>query len=119
LAIDLEEGGKEMRVLLVFVSILVTSISGCACGPSHSAFVTQQGSMVGRPLSSSWLSAKAGDQGFLGKKPLTNGNMEIGGLWRMRNQQNECRVYYEYNPSTNIVLRWRFEGSEMDCISVC
>ncbi len=45
--------------------------------------------------------------------------MEIGGLWRMRNQQNECRVYYEYNPSTNIVLRWRFEGSEMDCISVC
>jgi len=110
-----------MRVilLLVLASSLTTSISGCACGPSHSAFVAQQGSTVGRPLSSGWLSAKPGDQGFLGRKLLTNGNMEIGGLWHMRNQLNECRVYYEYNSNTNIVLRWRFEGSETDCVSVC
>jgi len=45
--------------------------------------------------------------------------MEIGGLWPIRNQQNECRVYYEYNPTTNIVINWRFEGAETDCVSVC
>lgn len=104
---------------LVSVSLIIICVSGCACGPNYTAFIAQQSSVIGRPLSPGWLSAKTGDHGFLGRKLLLNGNMEVGGLWLVRNQQNECRVYYEYNPKTNIVVRWRFEGSETDCVSVC
>lgn len=112
-----------MRKLALLASIALFSVSmaGCACGPDHEAFVAQENSTIGRPIYSGWLKAKPGDQGFLGRKLLPNGNVEIGWIhgWGSRYRKGECRVYYEYNPATNIVISWRFEGSETDCVSVC
>lgn len=112
-----------MRVLstVLPVVLVVGCISGCACEPNHPAFIAQEGSMVGKPVPTRWLLAKPNELGFLGVNSLSSGNIEIGWIhgWGSRYRNGECRVYYEYNPKTNIIVRWRFEGSEIDCISVC
>ena len=45
-------------------------------------------------------------------KKLTNGNIEEEYSIR----KGKCRIFYEYAPDTGIIVNWRFEGGEKECI---
>ena len=110
-----------MRAPLVLIVLLSAIVLGCACGPSHSAFLAQANTMIGKPIPLSWKHNNSDSPYFRGDKLLSNGNREIGWLytWGYRYRKGECRRYYEYDPKTDIIVRWRFEGAESDCLSVC
>jgi hypothetical protein len=46
----------------------------------------------------------------IGSRLLPNGNIETEYARR-----EACRVFFEINPKTRIIVGWRFEGSERDC----
>lgn len=48
---------------------------------------------------------------LIDSKVLPNGNIENGYLFR-----GTCRYFFEYAPDTKVIVGWRFEGSEQDCI---
>ncbi len=47
---------------------------------------------------------------LVGRKDLPNGNYENEYRW-----YRECRYFYEINPSTRMIVNWRYEGNENDC----
>jgi hypothetical protein len=41
---------------------------------------------------------------------LSNGNIEEQFAW-----SRQCRVYFEIDKASQVLVRWRFEGSEQEC----
>lgn len=98
----------------------------------HEAFVRRYSYWVGKDMetSSGYLGTIKEDfeqdenlrkkLGFLGFRKLSNGNWELEtslyyrGVYRLP-WSRDCLIYYEYAPDKQIVLSWRYEGSNEDC----
>lgn len=102
------------RVLtLVLVTVL---LSGCMVvdywgkTPSpHESFKNHYNWYVGKTIQF-FRTGSAPPEGKA--KRLPNGNLEDE-YWLYK---GACRIYYEYNPETGIIVRWRFEGGEQNCV---
>jgi len=46
----------------------------------------------------------------IGTKKLSDGRLERGYRY-----YGDCRFFFVLDPTTNVVLDWRFEGNEHDC----
>jgi hypothetical protein len=68
------------------------------------------GASVGKSITAPPRVIKAYPDDLLVSRKLSNGNIENEYRYR-----GTCRYFYEFDPSTKIILRWRFEGSESDC----
>jgi hypothetical protein len=99
------------RILSFTVTMLVSfCFYGCMGYPaSHKTFANQSTYWVGKSIQN--LRRSSGPS--LGTKDLVNGHIEEGWVRGYR-----CREFFEYDPQTNMIIGWRFEGSTTDCISV-
>ena len=94
-----------------WINVFVISVqSGCyLVGSSHhESFIKHYQWYVGKTIQSFRSSAGRPES----VKQLTNGNIEEEYAVR----KGKCRFYYEYDPVTGIVVSWRFEGGEKECI---
>lgn len=48
---------------------------------------------------------------LLSSKTLSNENIE-----NEYRHVGSCRYFFEFSPETRMIVRWRFEGSEQDCV---
>lgn len=74
----------------------------------HESFINHYQWYVGKTIQ--FFRSSAGRPESVEK--LNNGNMEEGYAVR----KGKCRFYYEYNPATGIIVSWRFEGGEKECV---
>lgn len=101
------------RIGVMLCSILLVSLlAGCIVPApvSHETFVTFNDYWIGKDIrglrKSSGLS--------LGISELSNGNKEEGWL----TSWGKCRVFFEFDSVTSIIVRWRFEGTKTECVRV-
>ena len=96
--------GKQIGGMLLAVSLFGIVLSSCGSLPSHEIFVQYNDSRVGRNFDKENRSTSV--KGYVDGRFLPNGNVEYGFKWRAT-----CRVYYEVNPETRIIVDWRWEGT--------
>lgn len=99
--------------------VIAVLLAGCGIGVGystedrHEAFKTMYGRQVGLNSDDrdrSWLARYPED--IVGRRVLPNENIEV----EFRTTSGpRCRVFYEIDPETRIIINWRFEGSEQDC----
>lgn len=99
----------NMNVRPLFVGLLVVLFSGCLS--PHENFKLCMGANVGRKINGSDRSHWAIPEYFVGSKSLPNGNIE-----NEYKYIRTCRYFFEYDPETRIIVNWRFEGKESDCV---
>ena len=96
-----------MRALLIGVMVIVSS---CAVLSSHENFKGHMSGNVGKIIdgpSTLWVKSDR----YVATRQLSNGNAE--NEYRLR---GTCRYFFEFNPETRVIVGWRFEGSENDCV---
>ncbi len=90
--------------------LLVAVLTSCACGSlsPHKNFKTHMSSTVGKRISDPGTWARE-DRG-VSVQALENGNEEYKYMFR-----RSCFYFFEVEKSTEVIVSWRFEGSEKDC----
>jgi hypothetical protein len=123
---------KTVTALLVLLLIMV--LSGCMIAQNiseltangklttpHEAFISHYSYRVGKEVLPKSVPVEELENegtriywgiGTAGFRKLPNGN------WELENDlyQGACRIFYEYNPVTRIVVSWRYEGSDENCV---
>lgn len=96
-----------MVVLLQAGCMILDEMSGPIYSP-HQTFLNHYGGYVGKSVQ---VVRSRGPQP-ISVKQLPNGNIEEE-YW-LRN--GACRYYYEVDHKTWIIVRWRYEGGEENCV---
>ncbi len=95
--------------------LLLASCASYTPEARHEAFKTMYGDrQVGisrNDLVHSWL-ARYPDN-ILSEKKLPNGNIEIE--YRPVSYRSGCKVFYEVDSKSDIVVRWWYEGGVKEC----
>ena len=103
---------KMIKIILAFASSF--AIASCvffAMNP-HENFKAHMQSNVGSSIDNSRTWAGPHFKPIKSKE-LKNGNTENEYEFR-----GTCHYFFEFNPETRIIEKWRFEGSEKDCAIV-
>ena len=87
--------------IVVLTSVVLFS---CALVASHEAFINRHDNRVGRNFDK--LPYRTSINEYADSRFLPNGNVEYGFKWGAK-----CRVYYEVDPETRIIVNWRWEGT--------
>jgi len=96
---------------------LILALSSCAnlFGPTpHENFQNHMMLAVGVRLDNPY--TWADPNRLVSESQLLNGNIENEYILMSVGPQANCRYFYEYDPETRIIVGWRFEGSEEDCV---
>lgn len=101
---------KCLLVLLKWVP-LTLFLASCGLDP-HDNFKWLNQRNVGTTIDKPALGESTNPRGLLESKRLPNGNIE-----NKYKRRGTCRVFYEFDPDTRIIVSWRFEGKTSDCIS--
>lgn len=102
---------KSFKLIVVFASYLaIVSCAYFAMDP-HENFKAHMQQNVGSSIDSPLEPGVALPKYLLGSRDLPNGNIENKYMDR-----GACRYFFEYDPATRIIVDWRFEGSEKDCV---
>jgi hypothetical protein len=103
-----ERDGKRMTLIRVgIIGTVLTLLCACA-GSSHENFKAHMDQAVGKRIDSpnTW----ARPDRFIKKEALPSGNMESEYKFR-----GTCRYFFEYEPSSLLIVGWHYEGKESDC----
>ncbi len=94
-----------MRFLMLSLPILL--VTACA-HDLHRNFQSHISSGVGESIDGprNW----ARKDRFLRAIELPGGNIENEYMFR-----GSCRYFYEYEPSSRVIVGWRYEGKNADC----
>lgn len=103
----------DSRTLMWMGLVLTLCSVTTACFPimsGHEAFLDQYGHYVGKSVKSFREDYNYKNHYILKESILSNGNYEI----EMDNPvpRSQCKVFYEYNPGTGIILAWRYIGGD-------
>lgn len=49
-------------------------------------------------------------------KPITTKRLQDGNMENEYEFRGTCRYFFEFDPKTQIIVGWRFTGSEEDCV---
>jgi hypothetical protein len=108
-------GSAALRCKTLASLIVCLAAAACATPPGHQAFKRVMERQVGR---------QADDPDFypvyyrlkqVDAKALPNGNTEEQ---YSAGRRGDCRLFFETTPGARRVVRWRYEGSERDCVIV-
>jgi len=103
---------------LVIILFLALPILGCTSytpEARHKGFKNLYGFQVGKKIEDSWLMRYP--ESVIGSRTLPNGHTETE-FQPSTIGSGGCRVFYEIDPVTNVIVNWRFEGTEQDCAVV-
>lgn len=104
--------GKQITSTLLIAGLLGTVLLSChSLLSGHERFVLYNNSKIGRNFDKENYGTRI--QEYADSRFLPNGNVEYGFKWKAK-----CRVYYEVNPETRIIVNWRWEGSQRYCVQV-
>ena len=94
---------------LLCTVLLFSMITSCISITPHEHFILIMQSYVGKNIHDP--SVKWMDPDRLIRQPImTNGILEYG--YRL---YPGCNYYFEVDPKSEVVIRWRFEGDESNC----
>ena len=94
---------------MLFASLLPVTMLSCIIVPHpHETFISHRNNEVGRKIEE--VKSSTSVKGYTNSRFLPNGNVEYG--FRAR---GTCRVYYEVDPKTRIIVSWRWEGLRKHC----
>jgi hypothetical protein len=97
-----------MSRLLLLIALF--GISSCGNLSAHDNFKDHMSSNVGKKISDSntlWVR----EDRYVSARLMKNGNVEH--KYRLR---NGCWYFFETDVNTEVIIGWRFEGSEKDCV---
>lgn len=101
----------------LFITLVLYSISiiSCAIGANwpHENFKAIYSGKIGESIDNPELLAGGYPKKKVGSRNLPNGNIETE--YRMKNPWGVCRIYYEVNPATRIIVGWRYDGTTKAC----
>ncbi len=100
-------------VRLAMCVFLPASLASCAvsCTEPHEMYKQSMSSNVGRSIEKVRMWLDNTPERLVGSRNLQNGNIENEYRYR-----RSCRTFFEFDPNTRIIVRWRFEGLKEDCI---
>lgn len=92
---------------------LVAILTSCSCSvvSPHDNFKKHMEYHLGKKIDSPSSYVARYPQWVGGKTELRNGNEEVEFL-----QGKFCRVFFEVDKTTNVIIGWRFEGIDKDCV---
>ncbi|MCA1803866.1 MAG: hypothetical protein LC646_00520 [Xanthomonadaceae bacterium] len=100
--------------VIVMICLMLSPLLSCSVLPTpHENFKRAMQSNIGKREDSETSYLLRYPEDVLGSATLPNGNIETEFF-----QSRKCRVFFEINPATRIIVGWRFEGSERDCVIV-
>lgn len=87
----------------------------CSCSTlaPHDNFKEHMQSNVGGSIDEPSEAGVASRKYLLSSKSLPNGNVENEYQF-----VRSCRYFFEFVPESKVIVGWRFEGSEKDCVIV-
>lgn len=90
--------------------LLISVLASCACGSlsPHENFKAHMSRAVGKIISDSGTWAR--EDRLVSVQTLENGNEQYEYMFR-----RSCFYFFEVKKSTQMIVGWRFEGSEEDC----
>ena len=95
--------------IVLVASLLALALLSCALPPNHETFVSHRNHEVGLKMED--VRSSTSIKSYADSRFLSNGNVEYGFKYR-----RTCRVYYEVNPETRIIVGWRWEGLRQHCV---
>lgn len=98
---------------LLLVCPLILILSSCSTLTPHENFKAQREFNIGSSIDKPRVAGVALAKYLVQSKSLPNGNIENEYLGR-----GSCRYFFEFDPGTRIIVDWRFEGTEEDCVVV-
>ena len=99
-----------LAVVLICIPVILFLTSCGSPTDPHENFKTIHDWYIDRGMSidNEWVTSTYG--GLVESRRLPNGNIENKyKKWRT------CHKFYEFNPDTRMIVRWRFEGKTEDC----
>lgn len=101
---------QNVRAILTIV-ILMIPLSSChSFVTPHENFKSLMAHNIGSSIDKPNVAGSTQLQYLLKSRSLPNGNVE--NKYRGR---GSCRIFFEFDPKTRIIINWHFEGSEQDC----
>ena len=98
-------------VCSLFIPGLVIFIGGCVTSTTpHENFKNRMNYSVGKRADDPLTSITRYSDRVKGRTVLANGNIEI-----QYDSIRDCMVYFEVDSKSNVIVNWRFEGSEQTC----
>ena len=94
---------------LLWIVLALPQITACSAITPHDNFVLTMQSNIGKKVYDPRVKWMKEDR-LIGKIKLTNRNIEY-----YYSLSQECHYYFEVDPRTDVIIKWRFEGNEHDC----
>jgi hypothetical protein len=92
--------------------LMLPSLLSCVASVTpHENFKSLMSHNVGSALDNPNVVGSTNPAYLMESKLLPNGNIE--NKYRGR---DTCRIFFEFNPKTRIIVGWRYEGSDRDCV---
>jgi hypothetical protein len=105
---------SHLVIRFVATGFLIPSLlPACATPSPHENFKSILGADVGKSADDPTSSVARYPQLLIGRRILSNGAIENEYRWR-----GACHYFFEINPKTNIIVRWRYQGNDGDCAIV-
>jgi hypothetical protein len=100
---------KTITCCLSYALILL--VAGCMSSLSaHQNFLLLMDHNIGSSIDSPRLAGSALEKYLIESKQLPNGNTENEYL-----ERRSCRIFFEFDSDTRIIVAWRYRGDPADC----
>lgn len=98
--------------MIIRLLLLIATLTACSCSAvtPHENFKNFLKHNVGKRASDPSSDVARYPELLVGKRVLENGNTENKYQW-----VRGCFYFYEIEKNTEVIVGWRFEGSEKDC----
>lgn len=101
--------GRPFWHVAVTVFLSVAVLFSCTSPPTHERFVRHRNDEVGIKLENLYPSTSV--KHYIAGRILPNGNIEYG-----FKHSRTCRIYYQVDPETRVIVGWRWEGLREHCV---
>ena len=107
---------KSVSILLSFWPLLAILVSCATSTAPHENFKSNMQYEIGKKANDPNARLVRYSQLVTGKNILLNGNIEVEFVTFSPGDRGDCVVYFEIDKKTNVIINWRYEGSEESCV---
>ena len=105
------------KIVFSAVVILLGMLSASCSSTPHENFKNFMQNDIGKSADDPNVLIVRYSEDIVNNKTLPNGNTEVEFLIRASPPYKEgCTAFFEIDKTTNIIINWRYEGSEEGCV---